>query len=125
MKPGRAIVRASERRYRDPMRRLRPGFLVVALSAVLLTTGCAAPAPYVLDAGEFNRESPTFAKGPLNIDSVIICYNKNGTKPEIVANMASAECARFNKKAEFQVQSLEHCPLLTPIAAVYDCVRGY
>ena len=74
--------------------------------------------------GEFNRELPTFAKEPLNIDSVIICYNKYGTKPEIVANMASAECARFNKKAEFLRQSLDQCPLSTPMAAVYACVRG-
>jgi hypothetical protein len=106
------------------MRRLRPAFLVVALSAVLLTTGCAAPPPYIHREGEFNRELPTFAKEPLNIDSVIICYNKYGTKPEIVANMASAECARFNKKAEFLRQSLDQCPLSTPMAAVYACVRG-
>lgn len=107
------------------MRRLRPELLVAALSAVLLTAGCAAPAPYVYREAEFDRGSPTFATGPVNIDSVIICYNKFGTKPEIVANMASAECARFNKKAEFQQQSLDHCPLSTPTAAVYACVRGY
>jgi len=99
--------------------------LVSALAAVLLAAGCGAPPPYVHREGEFNRERPDFAKEPLNIDSVVICYSKYGTKPEIVANMASAECARFNKKAEFQYQSLETCPLSTPIAATYACVRGY
>jgi len=103
------------------MRRVRPVTLVVALSAILLSAGCAAPPPYVFHSGEFNRASPTFATGPLNIDSVIICYNKSGTKPEIVANMASAECARFNKKARFEQQSLDYCPLSTPIAAIYAC----
>jgi len=107
------------------MQRLRREILVAALSAIVLTAGCAAPAPYVYRVAEFNRELPTFAKEPLNIDSVIICYNKFGTKPEIVANMASAECARFNKKAEFQQQSLDYCPLSAPTAAVYACVRGF
>jgi hypothetical protein len=95
------------------------------LTALLLTVGCGASPPYVHRAGEFDRDLPTFAKEPLNIDSVVICYNKYGTKPEIVANMAGAECARFNKKAEFRSQSFDTCPLSTPIAATYACVRGY
>ena len=121
---GAAIVGVPERVYRIAMKQFRPMILAVALAAVSATAGCAAPAPHVFRAEEFNRDSRNFNKDPLNIDSVIICYNKYGTKPEIVANMASAECARFNKKAEFLRQSLDQCPLSTPMAAVYACVRG-
>jgi len=96
---------------------------IFAWAAVLLG-GCAAAAPYVYLPQEFDRKSKSFGKDPLNIDSVTICYNKYGTNPEIVAKMASAECARFNKKAEFLRQSLDQCPLSTPMAAVYACVRG-
>jgi len=104
------------------MKRVRPTMFLVLLAAVSATAGCAAPGPYVYRQQEFNRESKDFGKEPLNIDSVIICYNKFGTKPEIVANMASAECARYNKKAEFRRQSHEFCPLTTPVAAEYDCL---
>ncbi len=94
------------------------------LSIALLASACAGPDAYLHIDGEFNRESPTFAKKPENIDSVTICYNKSGTKPEIIVNMARAECARFNKKAEFRRQTLNVCPLVTPVGAIYDCVGG-
>ena len=90
----------------------------------MLASACTGPDAYVYIDGEFNRESPTFAKKPENIDSVTICYNKSGTKPVIIVNMARTECARFNKKAEFRRQTLNICPLVTPVGAVYDCVGG-
>jgi hypothetical protein len=104
------------------MKRFRPAILVVVLAAISATAGCAGQAPYIYRLQEFNRGAADFGKAPANIDSVTICYNKIGTKPEIVANMASAECARYNKKAEFLRQSYEHCPLTTPVAAEYRCV---
>ncbi|MFQ5765976.1 MAG: hypothetical protein ACE5GT_13730 [Rhodospirillales bacterium] len=95
---------------------------ILGLSAGLLVAGCGGPDAYVHKEAEFNRQSANFGKNPQNIDSVTICYNKFGTKPEFVANMASAECAVFNKKAEYRRQSFTICPLFTPVAAVYDCV---
>ena len=96
---------------------------VLALAAALLG-GCAAADPYVYLPQEFDRKSKDFGKDPLNIDSVTICYNKYGTNPEIVAKMASAECARFDKKAEFRGQSYKECSLFAPVAAKYACVGG-
>ncbi|HEX9702291.1 MAG TPA: hypothetical protein VGA19_05525 [Rhodospirillales bacterium] len=86
--------------------------------------GCAAPGPFVHHPGEFNRAAKDYGKEPTNIDSVTICYNKYGTSPGIVAKMASAECARFNKTAEYRRQSFEICPLFTPVAAEYECIGG-
>jgi len=107
---------------------------LVSLSTALAAAACSAPGDnqngetnpdaYVYNASEFNRTSPNFAKDPTKIDSVTICYNKFGTKPAIVANMATAECQKFNKKAEFVSQSLSVCPLFTPVAAIYNCVDG-
>jgi hypothetical protein len=92
--------------------------------AVLLTAACGGPDAYIYNAGEFNRASPTFGKEPRNINTLTICYNKHGTKPEIIASMASSECAKFNKRAEFDHQSLTICPLFTPVAAIYNCRGG-
>ena len=108
--------------------------LFACLSVAVLTAACSGPGgqqysqanqnAYVYHADEFNRASPTFAREPEEIDSVTICYNKYGTKPVIIANMATEECKKFNKKAEFVRQSLSVCPLFTPVAAIYDCVGG-
>jgi hypothetical protein len=97
---------------------------LVSASAAVLIAGCAAPPPYVYLPQEFNRTASDFGKEPLNIDSVTICYNKFGTNPGLVANMASAECAKFNKKAEFRRQRYDQCSLFVPVAAVYACVGG-
>ncbi len=96
------------------------------LSAMLLVSACAnepGEGAYVHHPGEFNRASPNFAKEPENIDSVTICYNKFGTKPENIAKIANEECAKFNKRAEFARQSLTVCPLFTPVAAIYNCLN--
>ena len=102
--------------------RLIPGIL--GISAVLLATACGGPGAYVYKTNEFNRAHPNFAKDPKDIDGLTICYNKSGTKPENIAKMAEAECAKFHKKAEFSHQSLDVCPLMTPVAAVYNCRGG-
>lgn len=122
---GAAIVGVKERGYRGAMKRFRPAVLMVVLVAVSATAGCGASGPYVHRPQEFNRDLPNFGKEPLDIDSVIICYNKFGTKPEEISKMATAECARYNKKAEFLRQSYQQCPLITPVAAEYSCVGRY
>ena len=106
------------------MGRSKPILAALGVSAVLLVTACGSPEAYVYKAGEFNRGAKDFGKEPEKIDSVTICYNKFRTKPEIIANMANAECAKFNKKAEFRHQNLKTCPLFTPVAAVYSCRGG-
>jgi len=108
------------------MRRTPKKFVPVCFSLVMLASACSSgpeEGAYVHRPGEFNRASPNFAKDPENIDSVTICYNKFGTKPEIVAKMAQEECQKFNKKAEFARQSLTICPLFTPVAAIYKCLN--
>ena len=90
-------------------------------SAAFLAAACAAPEAYVFKSGEFNRDSKTFGKEPDNLSSVTICYNKMGTRSEIIFKMAVEECGKYGKKAIFFEQTLNLCPLFTPIAAVYDC----
>lgn len=122
--PGPPIVPLGERRYRNRMGRSKPILAALGVLGVLLATACGSPEAYVYKAGEFNRQAKDFGKEPEKIDSVTICYNKFRTKPEIIANMASTECAKFNKKAAFQHQALNICPLFTPVAAVYNCTGG-
>ena len=122
--PGPPIVPLGERRYRNLMGKFKPILASWGVLAVLLVTACGSPEAYIYKAGEFNRQAKDFGKEPEKIDSVTICYNKFRTKPEIIANMASTECAKFNKKAEFKSQTLNTCPLFTPVAAVYSCTGG-
>ncbi len=86
--------------------------------------GCAgATVPYVYEAGEFDRSSPNFNKEPTDITSVTICYGTRGTTPEEIRDMAQTECARFEKTARFTDQNYRTCPLLTPVAAHFDCMK--
>jgi len=93
------------------------------LVAALLVAGCTTTdeGAYIFHGGEFNRTSPDFAETPQDIDSVTICYNKYGTKPEKIATMAKQECGRFNKQSVFIRQSYNTCPLFTPVAAIFNC----
>jgi hypothetical protein len=111
-----------------------PRIFLASLIPAMMSAACSAPGgkqdgetntdAYVYNDGEFNRASPTFNREPVNIDSVTICYNKYGTNPAVVVNMATEECKKFNKKAEFVRQSLSVCPLFTPVAAIYNCTDG-
>ncbi|MCH7936190.1 MAG: hypothetical protein IH994_03740 [Proteobacteria bacterium] len=95
--------------------------MIMSLGTVFLATACAAPEAYVNKPGEFNRASSTFGKEPETISLVTICYNKMGTKPEIISKLAVEECGKYGKEAIFLEHKLDLCPLFTPIAAVYDC----
>ena len=94
---------------------------IFSLIAAFMAAGCAAPGADVFKSGEFNRDSKTFGKEPNNLSSVTICYNKMGTSSEIISKMAVEECGKYGKKAIFFEQTLNLCPLFTPIAAVYYC----
>ena len=115
------IVQAGEKRYRNRMLGSRPLLMIIGLGTAFLAAACAAPEAYVFNPDEFNRASPRFGKEPQDLSSVTICYNKMGTKPEIISKLAVEECRKYSKNAIFLEQKLDLCPLLTPIAAVYDC----
>jgi len=91
---------------------------------VLTVSACAAPPPYVLVEGEFQRDSQGFLKGISDPKEVKICYSKNGTTANEVTALAQKECARHSRKAIFRGQSYQTCPLVTPIAATYGCVEN-
>ncbi len=84
--------------------------------------GCESPPPYVFSADEFDRESEIYLKGVRDRDEVAVCYAKDSSTPRAVTELAVRECALFNKKAVFREQSINVCPLVTPMAAIYDCV---
>lgn len=89
--------------------------------AAFLAASCAAPEAYVHKPAEFNREATDFGKDPENLAEVTICYNKFATKPEIITQLAVDACGKFGKEAVFREQTLNQCPLITPMAAVYNC----
>ena len=99
----------------------RNALRIFSLIAAFMAAACAAPEAYVFKSGEFKRDSKTFGKEPDNLSSVTICYNKMGTRSEIISKMAVEECGKYGKKAIFFEQTLNLCPLFTPISAVYDC----
>ena len=100
-------------------------FIIIALLLGLVPTlgGCAKDfEPYVYKPGEFNRESPNFAKEPSDIAQVVVCYGRLWSKPEEVSQVAEAECAKVGKKARFVRQGFDRCSLALPISAYYSCV---
>ena len=93
-------------------------FFLLVMAAL---TACSTP-PYVHKSGEFNRAASDFGQPVKDISSVTICYSSYAATPGEVTKLAVAECAAFNKTAEFKEQSYEVCPLATPVAAVYNCL---
>ncbi len=123
--PGAPIVRADETGYRVLMGWFRLVRLVapVCLPFAVLA-GCAgSTVPYVYKVGEFDRSSANFGKEPTDITSVTICYGTRGTTPEEIRDMAQTECAQFEKTARVTDQNYQTCPLLTPVAANFECVK--
>jgi hypothetical protein len=98
--------------------------LGLSLSFAFLAAGCSWPPPYVFKKGEFNRQRESFGKEPTDITSVIICYNKRGSTPRQIRDLAVAECAKFNKVAEFEHQDHKTCPLSTPVSAYFFCHKA-
>ena len=96
--------------------------LVFVFSVAGLVTACADTKPYVHNKSEFDRESVSFAKGVTNRSEVTVCFQKQRTTPKAIASLARGECALFGKTAVFREQTYHVCPLVTPVAAVYDCV---
>jgi len=96
--------------------------LILMTSLISLISGCSGGAAYIYDSREFVRESETFRSGILDREEVNVCYSKGATSPRQINELARDECRRFGKTAQFREQSYQVCPLLTPIAAIFDCV---
>lgn len=97
-------------------------FLTFLLGVSLGAGGCADQAAFVYDTGEFDRNSPTYAKEPADMKTVTICYARRVTSQQEVTRMAQAECDKFNKTARFDALEFLRCPILTPGGARFDCV---
>lgn len=85
--------------------------------------GCTGGEPYVQNTSEYDRESPTFANGPVRREDseVYVCYAKDNATPAQVRTLAEDECGRFGLRAVFIGQNYELCPVMTPIAAGFTC----
>ena len=95
--------------------------LCLCLSFAFAAAGCSRPPPYVFNKDEFNREAVSFGKEPTDIKSVIVCYNRRGSTPQQILDLAGAECGKFGKVAKFYRQDLKRCPLFTPVSAYFFC----
>ena len=98
--------------------KLRTGLGLIAV--LVLAAACGGP-PYIHDTSEFNRGSEFFSKPRTTRNNVTVCYRKGATTAAAVQRLAAAECGRFGKSAALLEQNLNVCPLLTPIAAVFEC----
>lgn len=98
---------------------LMASFLVAAISL----GGCSNQQAYIYKADEFNRDSPTFNKDPVDRENVQICYNKLATNVDELLQMAATECGRYGKTARFQGHDYLECPLTTPARATFACLR--
>jgi len=94
---------------------------LAALCAVV--TSCGGQ-PYVLNPGEFKRETVYYLHGLTDRATVEICYAKSETNAKVVRDLAIAECRRFGKQAIYRTTSYDVCPLTTPVAAVFTCVTS-
>jgi len=85
--------------------------------------GCTGGEPYVQNPSEYDREAASFAKGPIHNDGseIYVCYAKSNATPAQVRVLAENECGRFGLGAVFIGQNYELCPLMTPMAAGFEC----
>ena len=106
-------------------RRLSAGLVALGAPVILLLlSACTPPPAFVYNKEEFNRDAKGFGRPATDIKGVTICYAKGGTTPRQVAELARAECSKFNKKAVFKEQNRYICPLTTPIAVQYSCTNA-
>ncbi len=91
------------------------------IGLLALATACARPA-YVHHGGEFNRSSSDFGKDVIDIEQVTVCYSSRGSTPAQVRALATEECAKVGKTAQFVEQNYANCPLQTPVSAIFSCL---
>ena len=73
---------------------------------------------------ELNRELSEFLNEIILRENVEIGYHKDGTTPQLVVNLAWNACPDFSKQVASVVQPLCVFPLITPIAAIYECAES-
>ena len=122
------IERIKERRYRKSMNNCQFIYTSITACCLLMVSACSfnnessvdqQENPFIYNKKEFKRE--TYNKPIKEPYSITICYNKSGILPEEIFELASKECAKYNKSAEFVRQSYLICPIFTPIAVIYNC----
>ena len=116
------IVRSGIWRYRKYMLNQKTRIFGALFGVLLLLGACVTQEPYVLNANEFNRESPNFAKEIKDRNNVEICYNKKSTTPARILAMAEIECAKFGKRAVFKLQKTLSCSIAAPALAEFYCL---
>jgi len=94
---------------------------VALISCILMVTACSGGPPSIYYPQKYNRESREYLQGIEDRSEVTVCYSKSGGTPLQVTELARQECARYGKRAVFREQSYQYCPMLTPIAAIFDC----
>jgi hypothetical protein len=95
--------------------------VILNFVSLLLFSACANVEPYIYNPDEYNRESPNFSKEIIDRSEVIICYNKSSTTPEILIQMATDECGRFGKVANFIKHDHFICSISSPAQAIFQC----
>ena len=104
------------------MRAVSINKIILSLVSLFLLSACTTPEPYIFNAGEFNRDSPNFAKEIKDRSEVMLCYNKGSTTPEILFQIATDECARFGRIAYFLGHQNLVCSISSPAQAVFECL---
>jgi hypothetical protein len=97
--------------------------LLLLIGVVLVAAACSFPEPYVFRPKEFDRTQPDFGREPSDLTEVVICYNTRSATPEAVRQLAAESCGRYGRTAQFRGHQFLGCPLLTPGAAEFTCVR--
>ncbi|MDX2143235.1 MAG: hypothetical protein SFV19_07765 [Rhodospirillaceae bacterium] len=89
------------------------------LAGLALLLGACAGTPFVDGRREAGQKEPVGASTP---DRVAVCYSSRGTTPREVLALAQAECAKTNRRAQFDGQDEFRCSLLAPTRAYFKCV---
>ncbi len=77
-----------------------------------------------MNTNEFKRDTEYYLHGLKDRGTVQVCYHKGKTTPAIIRELAITECRRYGKSAVFTKNAYDVCPLTTPVAAVFECVKS-
>jgi len=95
---------------------------IAFLSCLCMMAACSGGPPNIHYPQKYDRESREYLDGIQDRSEVTVCYSKSGGTPAQVTELARQECARYGKRAVFREQSYQVCPMITPIAAIFDCI---
>ena len=92
--------------------------MLAGLVAILTLAGCGT-APFVDGRREAGQTTPVGVSTP---DRVAVCYSSQSATPAQVIALAETECAKTNRRAQFDGQDPLRCALLAPTRAFFKCV---